>query len=129
MCRFESRLRGNRCIGLVAFANFFEFLIKTVNSLPIFYSGMRFAFLERPAGTVSVIAATATHHRSNCLDILTRKPGERIHVGEGIAVSVVKTNRQRVRLAIEAPRSRSICRLESLFTNLMEYKHEPANES
>jgi carbon storage regulator len=59
---------------------------------------------------------------------LTRKAGERIQIGNDIVVSVVWTSGQRVRLAIEAPRSVSICREELLKTVPREYDHERHNE-
>ena len=35
--------------------------------------------------------------------VLTRKPGESICIGNGIEISVVRTHRNRVRLALNAP--------------------------
>ena len=44
--------------------------------------------------------------------ILTRKSGENIQIGDNITISVFRTNKQRVRLGIEAPRSISVRREE-----------------
>ena len=39
--------------------------------------------------------------------VLSRKPGERIHIGAGITITVVQVARDRIKLGIEAPESRS----------------------
>ena len=44
--------------------------------------------------------------------VLTRKLGEEIVVGEGIRITVVKLDGQRVRLGIDAPQEVSIRRTE-----------------
>jgi carbon storage regulator len=44
--------------------------------------------------------------------VLTRKIGERIHIGTDIIITVVKVEGQRTRLGIEAPSSTPILREE-----------------
>jgi carbon storage regulator len=44
--------------------------------------------------------------------VLTRKVGERIHIGEGIIVTVVRIQNDKVRLGIEAPPDVAIHREE-----------------
>jgi carbon storage regulator len=44
--------------------------------------------------------------------VLTRKVGERIHIGEGIVVTVVRIQNDKVRLGIEAPSEVAIHREE-----------------
>lgn len=44
--------------------------------------------------------------------VLTRKVGERIHIGEGIVVTVVRIQNDKVRLGIEAPAQVAIHREE-----------------
>jgi carbon storage regulator len=44
--------------------------------------------------------------------VLTRKPGEKIHIGENITITVCETEGNKVRIAIEAPRNVRILRSE-----------------
>lgn len=44
--------------------------------------------------------------------VLTRKPGEVIHIGDDITVKVLRVNGGRVRIAIDAPRELPIQRGE-----------------
>ena len=44
--------------------------------------------------------------------VLTRKVGERIHIGEGIVVTVVRIQNDKVRIGIEAPATVAIHREE-----------------
>lgn len=44
--------------------------------------------------------------------VLTRKVGERVIIGDGIAVTVVEVDRGKVKLGIEAPKSVPIMRAE-----------------
>jgi len=44
--------------------------------------------------------------------VLTRKVGERIHIGDGIVVTVVRIQNDKVRIGIEAPAEVSIHREE-----------------
>lgn len=44
--------------------------------------------------------------------VLTRKVGERIHIGDGIVVTVVRIQNDKVRVGIEAPSSVAIHREE-----------------
>lgn len=44
--------------------------------------------------------------------ILTRKPGERIHIGDDITITIVDRDRNKIRVGIEAPRGVGIWREE-----------------
>lgn len=44
--------------------------------------------------------------------VLTRKPQETIHIGDGITITVLRTKGNSVRLGIEAPKSVSVLRGE-----------------
>lgn len=44
--------------------------------------------------------------------VLARKSGERIMIGDGIALTIVGMDRRSVRLAIDAPRSVTVLREE-----------------
>jgi carbon storage regulator len=44
--------------------------------------------------------------------VLSRKPGEKIHIGAGITVTVTEVKGNKVRLGIEAPRDVPIVRAE-----------------
>ncbi len=44
--------------------------------------------------------------------VLSRKPGERIMIGEDVTVTVVRIGPNNVRIGIEAPRSMNIVREE-----------------
>jgi carbon storage regulator len=44
--------------------------------------------------------------------VLSRKPGEAIHLGKDIVITVVEINGNRVRLGITAPRSVGVLRAE-----------------
>ena len=44
--------------------------------------------------------------------ILTRKVGERVHIGDDVVVKVLQVNGNQVRLGIEAPRSTPVFRHE-----------------
>jgi carbon storage regulator len=44
--------------------------------------------------------------------VLSRKPGERIHIGSGVTITVVQVQGNRVRLGIDAPKDVSIARGE-----------------
>lgn len=46
--------------------------------------------------------------------VLSRKLGEKIHIGENITVTVVEIDRGKIRLGIEAPRDVPIFRQELL---------------
>ena len=56
--------------------------------------------------------------------VLSRKPGERILVGDDIAVTVVRIGPNNVRIGIEAPRSMNIVR-EELANNDVESIEPP----
>lgn len=44
--------------------------------------------------------------------VLSRKVGERIHIGDDIVVIISQINGRNVRVGIEAPRSVNVCREE-----------------
>ena len=46
--------------------------------------------------------------------VLSRKPGERIHIGDDITLTVVRIGPNNVRVGIEAPRDMNIVREELL---------------
>ena len=43
--------------------------------------------------------------------VLTRRIGQKVHIGDGITVTVVSTGRGRVQLGIDAPREISVRRI------------------
>jgi carbon storage regulator len=49
--------------------------------------------------------------------VLSRKLGEKIHIGDNICITVVDIDRGKVRLGIEAPRSVPVYRQELLPLN------------
>lgn len=51
--------------------------------------------------------------------VLSRKPGERIIIGEGIEVTVLEVHGNRIRLGIQAPKDVSIQR-----TELQDHNHQ-----
>jgi carbon storage regulator len=60
----------------------------------------------------------------NAMLVLSRKPGERIVIGQNIELKVVEISGNRVRLAIEAPRDVSIHRQEIYRRIQDEGRHE-----
>lgn len=44
--------------------------------------------------------------------VLSRKPGEKIHIGAGITITVVEVNGGKIRLGIDAPKEVPIFRAE-----------------
>ena len=44
--------------------------------------------------------------------VLTRKQGERIHIGDGIVIKVIKSGKSTVKIGIEAPASVRVMRAE-----------------
>lgn len=44
--------------------------------------------------------------------VLTRKQGERIHIGDGIVIKVIKSGRNSVKIGIEAPSDVRVMRAE-----------------
>lgn len=46
--------------------------------------------------------------------VTTRKPGERLLIGDDIVITVASAGRGQVRLGIDAPKSVKICRVEYL---------------
>jgi carbon storage regulator len=60
--------------------------------------------------------------------VLSRKPGERILIGENIAVTIVRIGPNSVRIGIEAPREMNIVREELCAPHAAEGS-EPATRS
>jgi carbon storage regulator len=54
--------------------------------------------------------------------VLSRKLGEKIHIGDNICITIVDIDRGKIRLGIEAPRDVPIFRQELLAAN-----NQPAN--
>jgi carbon storage regulator len=50
--------------------------------------------------------------RTTPMLVLSRKPGEKIHVGSGITITVVRIQGNRVRLGIDAPADVPLVRAE-----------------
>jgi carbon storage regulator len=48
----------------------------------------------------------------NLMLVLSRKPGEKIHIGTGITVTVVATKGNKVRIGIDAPKDVPVLRSE-----------------
>lgn len=61
--------------------------------------------------------------------VLARKLGERIMIGDGVAVTVVEMDRRNVRLAIEAPRSVTVLREELVLENPSRKRRKSADRS
>lgn len=55
--------------------------------------------------------------------VLSRKPGETIHIGDNITITVVRIGPNTVRLGIEAPRDMNIVRSE------LRVEEKPASEN
>ena len=58
--------------------------------------------------------------------VLTRKQGELIHIGEGIAVKVIKTGKGTVKIGIEAPAHVKVLRGELMEKQQAASSEEPA---
>ena len=58
--------------------------------------------------------------------VLSRKLGERIVIGDGIVVTLVKVGPNQARLGIEAPRDVKVCREE--LAGALEQPHTPPVE-
>lgn len=56
--------------------------------------------------------------------VLSRKPNERIQIGEGVEIVVIAVQGNRVRLGVTAPRETRICRSELI----PESDHFPPND-
>ena len=57
--------------------------------------------------------------------VLSRKPGEKIHIGTGITITVVEINGNRIRLGIEAPDDVPVFRAE-IYDLMAKIGTEPA---
>jgi len=44
--------------------------------------------------------------------VLTRRQGERIHIGDGIVIKVIKSGKKAVKIGIEAPKDVRVMRAE-----------------
>ena len=60
--------------------------------------------------------------------VLSRKPGERILIGENVTVTIVRIGPNNVRLGIEAPRDMNIVR-EELCLELPTFAAHPAGSA
>lgn len=58
--------------------------------------------------------------------VLSRKPGERILIGDNVAVTIVRIGPNTVRLGIDAPRDMNIVREELCLRSLDKEHGEPA---
>src|SRR5262245_47143334 len=67
---------------------------------------------ERPGPSSPTGVSSHDAKGNNRMLVLSRKPGERIHIGQGIVMTVVRVDGQQVRVGIEAPRDVSIVREE-----------------
>ena len=61
--------------------------------------------------------------------VLSRKSGEKIRIGDEVAITVVRIGPNTVRLGIEAPRTMSILREELCEESQTEQKPEPQDAS
>jgi carbon storage regulator len=68
--------------------------------------------MARVDSMMLAIAPHATRKETSTMLVLSRKPGERILIGDDIAVTVVRIGPNTVRLGIDAPRSMNIVRDE-----------------
>ena len=60
--------------------------------------------------------------------VLSRKPGERVLIGENVSVTIVRIGPNSVRLGIDAPRDLNIVREELLEAPTETVKAVPVNE-
>ena len=60
--------------------------------------------------------------------VLSRKPGERVLIGENVSVTIVRIGPNSVRLGIDAPRDLNIVREELLEEPTETVKAVPVNE-
>ena len=60
--------------------------------------------------------------------VLTRKPGEKIHIGSGITITVVEIKGGKIRLGIEAPEDVPVFRSE-IYDLLAKIGTEPAESA
>jgi carbon storage regulator len=65
--------------------------------------------------------------RMNAMLVLSRKSGEKIHIGSGITVTVIEVRGNQIRLGIDAPEDVPIFRAE-LCDRLVKTGNEPANQ-
>ena len=61
--------------------------------------------------------------------VLSRKPGERIFIGEQVAVTIVRIGPNTVKLGIEAPREMNIVREELCGGNLPRVAANPSSSA
>jgi carbon storage regulator len=61
--------------------------------------------------------------------VLSRKPGERIFIGEDVAVTIVRIGPNTVKLGIEAPRTMNIVREELCAGALPKVAHAAASDA
>jgi carbon storage regulator len=65
--------------------------------------------------------------RMNAMLVLSRKSGEKIHIGSGITVTVIEVRGNQIRLGIDAPEDVPIFRAE-LYDRIAKTGNEPANQ-
>jgi carbon storage regulator len=66
---------------------------------------------NRPSGKTGWLTPTLPEKDETML-VLTRKQGEVIHIGEGVAIKVIKTGKGTVKIGIEAPADVKVLRGE-----------------
>ena len=59
--------------------------------------------------------------------VLTRKPAETIHIGEGIVIKVIKTGKGTVKIGIEAPSNVRVMRGELVVEDALPAPGMPAS--
>jgi carbon storage regulator len=64
-------------------------------------------------GVAKVRLSSVIQTRKYEMLVLSRKPGERIMVGDDVVITIVRIGPNNVRVGIEAPRSMNIVREES----------------
>ena len=59
-----------------------------------------------------IVAHLTLAKRTNAMLVLTRKPGEKVHIGSGITITDVGVQGNKIRLGIDAPEDVPIFRAE-----------------
>ncbi len=75
-----------------------------------------------------VLIQYITADREVCMLVLSRKPGERIHIGSDVVITVLEVSGRLVRIGVDAPRSVSIFRAE-VFEQIEEENRLAAEKS
>jgi carbon storage regulator len=66
------------------------------------------------AGRNGLAPGIAIAHRRRTMLVLSRKPGQRIRIGDSVIITLVQVNGTSVRIGIEAPHDLEILREELL---------------